>query len=104
MTAINSALIATVDPQSLEAFTVSTVSLLAANTEYSTVLPAGTKSFMIQNRNNGLVKFKHQSAGDYWTLFPGQPYFLHTIKASAAITLYLESTSPSQTVELISWT
>jgi len=103
MTAINSALIATVDVQSLESFTISTASITDADTEYAVALPSGTRHFQIQNRENGLVKFRSVSAGDYWTLFPGQPYFIGNIKPSATLTIYLESTSASQTVEVLSW-
>ena len=104
MTSIASSLVGTVSTQTLQTFFVNPpVALTLANTEYSYALPAGTKSFCLQNRGDGLIKFKSAAAGDYWTLFPGQPYYISNIKDTASITVYLESPKPAQTVEIISW-
>lgn len=103
MTAINSALIATVSTQTLDGYDVATVALTLANTEYSYTFPAGTKAFTLQNRDNGVVKIRKTSGGAFWTFFPGQPWFPMNIKASATISVILESPSAAQTIELIYW-
>lgn len=103
MTAIASSLTATVSTQTLETPQVSNVALTLADTEYSFALPAGTKSFALQNRNDGLIKYRTTSAGLHWTLYPGQPYYISNIKGSASVTIYLESPKAAQTVEVLSW-
>jgi hypothetical protein len=103
MTAINSALIATVSTQTLDGFDIATLALTLANTEYSYTFPAGTKGFQIQNRDHGVVKLRKTSGGPYWTFFPGQPWFPVNIKGSATISLILESPNTAQTVEILYW-
>lgn len=103
MTAINAALIATVSVQTLDGFDVDTLVLTTANTEYTYTFPSGTKAFALQNRNNGVVKLRKVSGGDFWTFFPGQPYYPANIKSSATIAIILESPLANQTIELLYW-
>lgn len=103
MTAIASSLIGTVSTETLTTPLVSILSMPLANTEYSFTFPAGTKEYALQNRANGLVKYKTVSLGDYWTLFPGQPYYINNIKGSATVTVYFESPKIAQTIEILSW-
>jgi hypothetical protein len=103
MTAINSALIATVSVQTVNAFTVTLLTMPTANTEYSVALPLGTKAVTIQNRNEGLLKLRHVSGGDHFTIAPYVPLPISGILGSATITLYLESPKAAQTVEILSW-
>lgn len=104
MTVVNSALIATVSTETLDTPQVNTVNLTVANTEYSFPLPVGTKTYALQNRNDGLIKYRTTSGGAHWTLFPGQPYYINNLRAAASVTLYLESSKPAQTIEILSWT
>lgn len=103
MTLFNVSVIGTVSTQTLDAPTVQTLLLVSADTEYSAVLPAGTKYFSFQNRDDGLLKYRSTSGGPYWTVFPGQPHPIYNIKGTATITLYLESPKSGQTVEILSW-
>jgi len=104
MSAINSSLLPAVATETIEDFDNDDLSMPLANTEYSYAFPAGTLNFQFQGRTNGLIKFKRTAAGKYWTLFPGQPYFITNIKSSAsAITVYFESPSTDQVVELLYW-
>jgi hypothetical protein len=103
VTAINAALIGTVETQTFTGFDITSVAITLANTEYSYTFPAGTKGFQIQNRDTGVVKLRKTSGGQYWTFFPGQPWFPVNIKGNATISIILESTSASQTVEVLYW-
>lgn len=103
MTAINSAIIGTVSTETLTAFVVENVTLALANTEYSHTLPASTKHFVLQNRNDGIVKLKAVTGGDILTLYPNVPYSIANIKSSASITVILESPKAAQVIEIISW-
>ena len=103
MTSIASSLVGTVSTETIQTPLVSNTILVLANTEYTFVLPAGSKSYALQNRGDGLVKYRTASGGDHWTLFPGQPYYISNIKGSATVTIYLESPKASQTIEVLSW-
>ena len=103
MTAINAALIATVSTQTLSGYSVATLAITSAATEYNYTLPNGTKAFAIQNRNDGSIYLRSVSGGDYWTFRPGQPWFPVNIKGDAVITIILSSNKPSQTVEILAW-
>jgi len=104
MAAIGSSLLPAVATETLEDFNNDDLTMATANTEYSYTFPVGTLNFQFQARTNGLIKFKRTSAGKYWTLFPGQPYYIENIKSSAsAITIYFESASANQVVELLYW-
>lgn len=103
MTSIASSLVGTVSTETIDTPIVTNVSLALANTEYPVALPGGTKTFALQNRGEGLVKMRTVSAGNHWTLFPGQPYYLSNIKGTSSVTLYMESPKAAQTVEIIAW-
>jgi len=84
-------------------FTTETVDIAAADTEYAHTLPANTRMFVIQNRDNGLVRLYHTSGGsDFWTIFPGQQFPGLNLDGTG-VTVYLQSPKASQTVEVISW-
>lgn len=103
MTSIASSLVGTVSTETIETPIVVNTVLTSANTEYAVALPAGTKTFALQNRGDGLVKMRTVSAGVHWTLFPGQPYYLSNIKGTSSVTLFMESPAAAQTVEIIAW-
>ena len=103
MTAINSALIATVSVESVSSYTVALLAMPLANTEYTYVFPLGTKTFGFRNRNSGVLKLKHMTGGPYFTFDPYVTNWVNDIKSSATVTVYFESPSASQNVELIYW-
>ena len=103
MTSIASSLVGTVSTETIDTPIVTTAALILANTEYPVALPVGTKTFALQNRGDGLIKMRTVAAGDHWTLFPGQPYYLANIKGSSSVTLYMESPKAGQTVEILAW-
>lgn len=77
-----------------------------ANTETSIALPAGTRSICIQNSDDGLIQFAFtatESGTNFFTLFPGVPYHIEGISASASVTLYVQSPKTSQALQIISW-
>lgn len=103
MTSIASSLIGTVSTETIDTPLITTAALVLANNEYAVAFPLGTKTFAIQNRGDGLVKLRSVSAGDHFTLFPGQPYYISNIKGTSAVTLYMESPKAGQIVEIIAW-
>jgi len=108
MSSITGALAGTLDLSGLTVTTPVIVnqSIVSANTEYSYALPANTKRFKIQNRNEGLVKLSYntgESGTKYWSIFPGQQYDGENISDTASLTIYYQSPKASQTLEVISW-
>ena len=103
MTSIASSLVGTVSTETIDTPVVANHTLAVANTEYTISLPAGTKTFALQNRDEGLIKLKTTSGGPYFSLFPGQPYYIANIKGTASVTIYAESPKGSQTLEIIAW-
>lgn len=85
--------------------TIENVPLPVANTEVDHTLPMGTKTFIIQNRDTGLLKLAltdTESGTTYLTIFPGCFYCLSGIDVKS-LTLHIQSPSASQTVEISSW-
>lgn len=81
------------------------VAMAVADTEYSYSLPSGTTKFQVQNREIGLVKLAFtasQSGVTYWTIFPGCQYWEEGVSAGS-VTLYFQSPTAAQTLEIISW-
>jgi hypothetical protein len=103
MSLFQAAIIGTVETQTFSGFDIATISLTLANTEYTYNFPAGTKGFQIQNRGGAVIKLRKTSGGDFWTFFPGQPWFPVNIKGTATISIILESPSAAQTVEVLYW-
>ena len=108
MSSITGALAGTLDISALTVTTpvIANQTITSANTEYSYALPANTKRFKIQNRNEGLIKLSYtsgQSGTNYWTIFPGQQYDGENISNTATLTLYYQSTKAAQLLEVVSW-
>lgn len=104
MTAIGSSLIGVSTGNLLNGFEVDTLSLAVAGTEYTYNFPAGTKAFAFKNRDDGVLYLRKTSmSAEYWTFFPGQPYFPINISSTATISVILSSNKNSQTVEIIYW-
>ena len=88
---------------SLSGFDIIEFPLVAANTEYTFVLPAGVKNFCLKNRDPGIMKLRKTSAGPYFTLHQGVPYYITGLIGATTLTIYIESTKPLQTVEILYW-
>jgi hypothetical protein len=77
-----------------------------ANTEYPYTFPAGTKRFTVKNRTASLIKLSYtagQSGVTWFSIEPGVSYTENEIRASATITMYVQSPSAAQLLEIISW-
>ena len=80
-------------------------SMPLANTEYAYAFPDNTRRFMIQNRNVGIIKLSYtsgESGTNYFSLSGGVVYSERNIETTT-ITLYLQSPSANQLLEVISW-
>lgn len=87
--------------------TIANVAMLLANTEYSYVLPANSKRFLILLRTPSVAKLKlAYASGDsgilYVTVNPGCHYGEGEILAPS-LTLYFQATLPGQVAEVVSW-
>lgn len=90
-------------PDELEIFNLSA---LAANTEYSQQLPDNTSKFYLKARGNAKLQFAFaagESGTKFWTVFPGETYPVDGLKLSGK-TIYVRSSKPNETVELLVWT
>lgn len=86
--------------------TIANVAMATAATEYDYALPAGTKRFLIKNRMNGVVQLSYSlgtSGTTYETIPRGVFYMEENINPGVAVTLYLQSPSASQIIEVTSW-
>jgi len=91
------------------AFTIienDTVSLTLANTEYPYVLASGVQKIEIRNRNDKLVKMAFvmgdTATSNYWTIYPGEVKLIDNM-AGSGMTIYLLSSTASQTIEVIKY-
>lgn len=86
--------------------TVANVTLALAATEYSYAFPAGTKRFFAKNRENGSIQISYSvgtSGTNYATIDVGGYYTEENISPSVSLTLYFQSPSAAQLLEIISW-
>lgn len=87
--------------------TIYNVTITLANTEYSQALPANTKKFAIKLRSNTAdLKYAFvatQSGTNYRTIPAGSEKSEDNL-ILAAVTLYFQSSTASQTAEIESWT
>jgi len=85
------------------------ITLTVADTQYSQLLPAGTKKIAFQNRNNNTLRFAFLTGkvavptGDYFTVKPGQNFTEIDLNLQA-VTLYFASDNAGDVVELVAWT
>lgn len=87
--------------------TIANVPMALASTEYSYVLPANTRRFLILLRTPSTAKMKlAYASGDSGTLYvtvnPGCHYGEGEI-LSPALTLYFQATLSGQVAEIVSW-
>lgn len=78
--------------------------IILANTEYPVVLPVGTTQYFLKTREDCVLKIREVSGGDYTTIPTGNHFSEDGLKLDSVLTLYLESTTPAQILELIYWT
>lgn len=87
--------------------TVANVDVTNADTEYSYVIPVGTKKFWLRVRNvDGLAAWLrvYYVSGDtvYATVNPGGIYVEQGLTTSA-LTIYFKCNYPNRVVEIVSW-
>lgn len=84
---------------------VENVSIPLADTEVSHTLPTGTKRFLLMLRDRATLKLSYTtgtSGTTFMTIRPRVWYAEERIGAGTT-TLYMQSPSASQTVEIVSW-
>lgn len=86
------------------------VAMIAADTEYSYVLPTGTRKFELKLRDEGnafklnLGKFPSLSGTTYITVPANTIYYQDGINTEKDTTLYFQSTVALQVMEIVVWT
>lgn len=81
------------------------LSLTLANTEYSQAFPGGTKSITMRCRGVGLIQYawiSTESGSNFMTIYPGEVREFEDLNAT--ITLYVQSPSSAQVLEIEYWT
>lgn len=82
---------------------IDNVDLTLANTEYSVTLPTGVRQYLIKLRDSSAeLKLRYVSASDFITIPRGCNYSESDLGVTT-LTIYLESNSAAQVVELITW-
>jgi hypothetical protein len=85
---------------------ISNIALTTAATEVGIALPANCKKFELKLRDTRVLKIAYvlgDSGTTYRTLWPGCVWTVEGIDA-AGLTIYVQSPSASQIVELETWT
>ena len=87
--------------------TIYNVALTTANTEYSQLLPTGTRKIDAKLRaTNALLKIAFvstESGSNYITIPYGSSLHLENVDLSS-VTIYAQSPTASQTLEILAWT
>lgn len=84
---------------------IQNVVLTLADTEIDHTLPDHTKCFIVQNRNNGLIKLSYidgNSGSIRVTLFPGT-FYREADVGEKTLTIHMQSPTAAQTIEVVSW-
>ena len=85
---------------------IQNVILTTADTEYTVVIPVGTKRFTIKSRQDAVMKLAYvatESGTNYWTVGYGVCYTERELDGTG-ITLYIQSSKDGTDLEVISWT
>ena len=83
------------------------IPILLASTEYSATLPQDTKEFLLRMRDSSKFKLAYVSgdtAINYITINCGVVYSKGDLSLVAPLTMYFNSSRPSEVVEIIYWT
>lgn len=81
---------------------VSNILLVAADTEYQIILPNNCKRYLIKLRDLADLKLRYTSGSDYLTI-PRGCHFTEDDIETSSVSLFVESTSSAQMVELLTW-
>lgn len=81
------------------------ITAAAANTEYSFVLPSGTKKYEFNLRGDAKLIYSFTSGFTtvYKTVFPGNQERWEGILPLSALTIYFKVTKANQELELLTW-
>lgn len=87
--------------------TVANVSMALAGTEYSYTLPGDTKEFYLKLRNGAVdlkIAFSAGTSGTSYISVPRGTWFGQAdLDTSAVVTLYFQSPTAAQVLEILSW-
>jgi hypothetical protein len=87
---------------------INNITIAAANTEQSFVLPTGCRQFSIRARNNARLQLAFasgQSGTNYVTLYPGANHKESRIRPiTSPVTLYFQASKTGEIVEILTWT
>jgi hypothetical protein len=79
-----------------------------ANTQYSQALPVGTTKILLRARGNGVLKVTYttgETASKYFSVKQGEVYSDDQVfLESGASTVYFETPTAGEVVELLAWT
>lgn len=81
------------------------LNIINAGQEYSQVLPANTKTFVIKSRNRGALRLAYASGGTstaYLTIPLGSSFIDEQFYGN--ITVYVQSTKPGDVIEIVAYT
>jgi len=87
------------------ALLVANVTCILVNTEYTYMLPSGTKKLKLRARGTAklqLASATGQTNTTFFTIYPGECYEDDLISATLAI--YFQSSKAGEVVEIITWT
>lgn len=90
----------------LNAAAVANFSLPLAATEYTINVPTGSKQFILQARGQTTLQIattSGQSGTVYFTVHPYSFYAIDSVVGTIPTVLYVQSTKPSQIVEILYW-
>ena len=85
---------------------IANVAMAVSGSEYSFALPLGTKKITIRSRAKGRLQIAWVAATTgttYLTVQPGTSYTIDNIDVNAALTLYMQSTKNTDTLEVLYW-
>lgn len=81
------------------------VNIINSGTEYLQVMPANTKSFIIKSRNKGQIRLAYVLGGtntEYLTIPVGASF--EDTKFYQNLTLYFQSSTPGDIIEIVAYT
>lgn len=87
--------------------TIANIAVTLANTEYSYVLPTGTKFFSLKDRDgDSKVRIAYSVGGTattYFTLNMGNVYEVNELYTNTGFTVYFRSNKAGRVIEIESW-
>jgi len=85
---------------------ISVLTAVLADTEYSFMIPAGTREFTISSRGLATVKIAFstgQLSTNYVTIPPGYVYERSKLRRFGSLTLYVSASKSGEQLEIHSW-